>query len=638
MSQEGFKRKLAAILSADVEGYSRLMDDDEEATVRTLTSYRTAITDLVQQYRGRIIDTPGDNILADFTSVVDAVNCAVEIQRELAERNAALPDNRKMQFRIGVNLGDVIDEDGRIYGDGVNIAARVESLAEAGGICISGRAHDQVENKLGLEYEDLGKHEVKNISRPIQVYRVLSYPGAAAHRVVQAKESLGRKWRKIGLSAAAIVIVAVALGIWQFYLRQPAVEPALVEKMAYPLPEKPSIAVLPFDNMSGDPNQDYFCDGLTENMITALSKTPKMFVIARNSTFTYKGKAVKVNQIAEELGVQYVLEGSVRKEGDRVRITAQLIDALTGHHLWAEKYDRELKEIFSLQDELTKKIISSLQVKLTEGEQAYVYAKGTDNLEAYLKAMKANWLNLNGTKDGVLKALDLAEEAIDLDPNYAFAYKVLGTAHGATLWLQMSKNPRETLKRTIELHQRSVELNDSLAIAHAALGYWLMYVRQHDKAVAEGERAVILEPGSADTIHVYAAILTYAGRRKEAIPLFEEALRLNPKPPTAYLRHYGVALRDSGLYKEANAQAERAIKNEPDDLIAWVLLVSSLSLSGREEEARAAAKEVMRINPKFSVARIQKLTPHKDRAVAKRFGDGLRKAGLPEHPPKKASD
>ena len=638
MSQEGFKRKLAAILSADVEGYSRLMDDDEEATVRTLTSYRTAISDLVQQYRGRIIDTPGDNILADFTSVVDAVNCAVEIQRELAERNAALPDNRKMQFRIGVNLGDVIDEDGRIYGDGVNIAARVESLAEAGGICISGRAHDQVENKLGLEYEDLGKHEVKNISRPIQVYRVLSYPGAAAHRVVQAKESLGRKWRKIGLSAAAIVIVTVALGIWQFYLRQPAVEPALVEKMAYPLPEKPSIAVLPFDNMSGDPNQDYFCDGLTENMITALSKTPKMFVIARNSTFTYKGKAVKVNQIAEELGVQYVLEGSVRKEGDRVRITAQLIDALTGHHLWAEKYDRELKEIFSLQDEITKKIITSLQVKLTEGEQASVYAKGTDNLEAYLNAMKANWLNLNGTKAGVLKALDLAEEAIDLDPNYAFAYKVLGTAHGATLWLQMSKNPRETLKRTIELHQRSVELNDSLAYAHAALGYWLMYVRQHDKAVAEGERAFILEPGSADTIHVYAAILTYAGRRKEAIPLFEEALRLNPKPPTLYLRHYGVALRDLGLYKEANAQAERAIKNEPDDLIAWVLLVSSLSLSGREEEARAAAKEVMRINPKFSVARIQKLTPHKDRAVAKRFGDGLRKAGLPEHPPKKASD
>ena len=233
MAEEGFKRKLAAILSADVEGYSRLMDDDEEATVRTLTSYRTVISDLVQQFRGRIIDTPGDNILADFTSVVDAVNCAVEIQRDLAERNAELPEKRKMQFRIGVNLGDVIDEDGRIYGDGVNIAARVESLAEAGGICISGRAHDQVENKLGLEYEDLGKHEVKNISRPIQVYRVLSLPGAAAHRVAQAKESLGRKWRNIGFAAAAIITVAVTLGIWQFYIRRPTVEPASAENMAF---------------------------------------------------------------------------------------------------------------------------------------------------------------------------------------------------------------------------------------------------------------------------------------------------------------------------------------------------------------------------------------------------------------------
>ena len=328
--------------------------------------------------------------------------------------------------------------------------------------------------------------------------------------------------------------------------------------------------------------------------------------------------------------MQYVLEGSVRKEGDRVRITAQLIDALTGHHLWAEKYDREFKEIFSLQDEITKKIISSLQVELTEGEQAYVYAKGTDNLEAYLNAMKANWLLLNGTKDGVLKALDLAEEAVDLDPNYAFAYKVLGSAHGVSLWLQMSKNPRETLKRTIELHRRSVELNDSLAIAHAGLGYWLMYPRQHDMAVVEGERAYILEPGSADAIHLYATILTYSGRRKEAIPLFEEALRLNPKPPNTYLRHYGVALRDTGLYNDALALAERAVKNEPDDIIAWTMVVSTLSLSGREEEARAAAKEVMRINSKFSVARLQRITPHKDRAVAKRFCDSLRKAGLPD--------
>jgi len=333
MAQEGFKRKLAAILSADVEGYSRLMGDDEEATVRTLTSYRTAIADLVQKFRGRVVDNPGDNILAEFTSVVDAVNCAVEIQRDLAERNAELPDERKMQFRIGVNLGDVIEEDDRIYGDGINIAARVESLCEAGSICISGRAYDQVENKLGLEYENLGEHQVKNIERPIRVYRVLSYPGAAAHRVVQARKSLGRRWHKIGFIAAVLVVIIVAMGIWQFYLQRPSVEPASVEKMAYPLPDKPSIAVLPFENLSGDPAQEYIGDGITENIITALSKIPEMFVIARTSTSTYKGKSVKIQQVSEELGVRYVLEGSVQKAGDRIRVTAQLIDAISGHHL-----------------------------------------------------------------------------------------------------------------------------------------------------------------------------------------------------------------------------------------------------------------------------------------------------------------
>ena len=369
MADEGFKRKLAAILSADVEGYSRLMDDDEEATVRTLTSYRTAIADLVQQFRGRVVDAPGDNILVEFTSVVDAVNCAVEIQRELAERNAELPYNRKMDFRIGVNLGDVIEEEGRIYGDGVNIAARVEALTEAGGICISGRAYDQVANKLGLEYENLGEHQVKNISTPIRVYRVLSYPGAAAHRVVQAKEALGRRWRKIGFSAASIVIVAVAIGIWQFYTRRTTIEPASVEKMAYPLPDKPSIAVLPFDNMSGDPEQDYFSDGFTEQIITSLSMVPKVFVIARNSTFTYKDKAVKVQQIAEDLGVQYILEGGIQKEGQRVRITDQLIDAIIGRHIWAERYDRELKDIFALQDEIALKIISAIGAEVTSGER-----------------------------------------------------------------------------------------------------------------------------------------------------------------------------------------------------------------------------------------------------------------------------
>jgi adenylate cyclase len=374
MAPEGFKRKLAAILSADVEGYSRLMEDDEEATVRTLTSYRTAIADLVQQFRGRIVDSPGDNILAEFPSVVDSVKGAVEIQRDLAERNTELPYNRQMQFRIGVNLGDVIEEDGRIYGDGVNIAARVETMADAGGICISGRVFEQVENKLGLEYENLGEHQAKNITRPIRVYKVLSYPGVAAHKVVQARETL---------------------------------EPASLEKMAFPLPEKPSIAVLPFDNMSGDPEQDYLADGISENIISALSYIPEMFVIARNSSFTYKGKPVKVQQVSEELGVRYVLEGSVMKSEDKVRITAQLIDAITGGHMWSERYDRDLKDLFSLLDEITQAIIVALQVELTDGQQASMRYGSTQNFEAWGYAVKGMGIFYKFGKEDMARSREL---------------------------------------------------------------------------------------------------------------------------------------------------------------------------------------------------------------------------------------
>ncbi|MFC1578639.1 adenylate/guanylate cyclase domain-containing protein, partial [Thermodesulfobacteriota bacterium] len=302
MADEGFKRKLAAILSADVEGYSRLMEDDEEATVRTLTSYRSAITDLVQQFRGRVVDTPGDNILTEFTSVVDAVNCAVEIQRDLAERNTELPYNRQMLFRIGVNLGDVIEEDGRIYGDGINIAARVESLSEAGAICISGRAYDQVANKLGLEYENLGEHQVKNISTPIRVYQVLSIPGAAAHRVIRAKKIMRKKYLWAAASTIFILLIIFAGLYWKYFYLPAPMEIDSGSKMAFDLSEGPSLAVLPFDNMSKDPDQEYFCDGITENIIAVLSHIPQLMVIARNSTFAYKGKSINVQQIGHELG------------------------------------------------------------------------------------------------------------------------------------------------------------------------------------------------------------------------------------------------------------------------------------------------------------------------------------------------
>ena len=338
------------------------------ATVRTITTYRTAIAHLIEQYRGRVVDSPGDNILAEFTSVVDAVNCGVEIQRELAERNEELPENRRMQFRIGINLGDVLEEGERIYGDGVNIAARMENLAEAGGICISGTVYNAIENKIGLEYEDLGEHKVKNIDKPIQAFKVLSYPGAAAHRVVKVKRAVAKTWRNATIAVIFLLIVGVAFIIWHAYFRPPPIEPVSIDKMAFPLPDKPSIAVLPFKNISGDPEQDFLADGITESIIGTISRVSGLFVIASNSVFTYKGKAVKTQTVSEELGVHNVLEGTVQRIGNHLRVNAQLIDALTGRHLWSQKYDREMKDLFSIQDDISKEVLTALRVKLLEGE------------------------------------------------------------------------------------------------------------------------------------------------------------------------------------------------------------------------------------------------------------------------------
>jgi TolB-like protein/Flp pilus assembly protein TadD len=380
--------------------------------------------------------------------------------------------------------------------------------------------------------------------------------------------------------------------------------------------------------MSDDKSQEYFSDGLTEEIITALSKTPQLFVIASNTTFTYKGKPVKVKQVSEELGVRYVLEGSVRRAEERVRITAQLIDAQKDHHVWSERYDRELKDLFSVQDDITKNIITAVHVQLTDGERARMFAKGTSNLHAYLKTAEAQWHVNQSTKESVLRAQQLAEEAIALDPNYAHAHMTLGSVHGYFLWLGMSHSPGDSLKRSIELMQKAVALNETSGEAHSGLGYWLAMARQYDKAVAEGERGMALEPNSDRVLHHYAATLTFAGRREEAIPLFREALRLNPKPPNLYYRHFGIALRDSGQYDEAIAVTKKAIEQGPNDVMAYMVLASACQLAGREDEARAAAIELLKINPAFSLERLAQTTPHKDRAVAERFIEALRKAGL----------
>ena len=636
MAKEGFKRKLAAILSADVESYSRLMDDDEEATVRTLTSYRSAITDLVQQYRGRVVDSPGDNILAEFASVVDSVNCAVEIQRELAERNEELPDHRKMQFRIGVNLGDVIDEDGRIYGDGVNIAARVESLSEAGGICISGRAHDQVENKLGLEYEDLGKHEVKNISRPLQVYRVLSYPGAAAHRVVQARETLGRNWRNITIFAAVAVAVIGGLAFWQFYVRRPAIEPASVEQMAYPLPDKPSIAVLPFVNMSGDADQEYISDCITENIITALSYIPDMFVIARTSTSVYKGKAVQVRQISEELGVRYVLEGSVQKTGDRIRVTAQLIDAIAGHHLWADRYDREIANFFDLLDEITKQVVIELQVKLAGGEISRISHR-TANFEAWASATRAYSFIKLTTRENVAKARELFERAVKLDPQYGFAWGGLGAAHNVEAVMGWGESPQKSLKLAVEYTDKALMLDETLSCATSVKGRLYRMQGDFDQAITTGKKAIALGPSHDLPYSILSQTMLYAGRFDESITLMKKAMRLDPRYPAYCLfvlaNDYFLLNRNQEAIEAWTRLLERAQKGEFPPLFAHLGLAAAYARLERKEDASAHAEVVLKINPKFSLEYYRAFDQYKNKADFDRILVALRKAGLPDNPP-----
>jgi adenylate cyclase len=535
MAVEGFKRKLTAILSADAVGYSRLMGDDEEATIRILTEYRETITTQVNQHNGRVVDSPGDNVLAEFASVVDAARCAVETQKQIAERNADLPENRRMLFRIGVNLGDIVDEGNRIYGDGVNIAARLESLAEAGGICISGTAFDQVKGKLEVGYKYLGEQNVKNIKHPVRIYKMLLEPDAAGKIIGEKKSRLSqRKWAAVAASAI-LILLAGAFTIWNFYLRPSAVELTSEEKAAAALPEKPSIAVLPFDNLSGDADQEYLADGITENIITALSKIPEMLVIARNSVFTYKDKPIKIQQVGQDLGVRFVLEGSIRKADNQVRITGQLIDAATGHHLWAEQYDRNLEDLFAVQDEITMHIASALQVELTDGEQAQVRYRSTNNIQAWGYAVKGYSLYERITKDDNAKARELFKKAIELDPEYAWAWTMLGITYFIDTRYGWHRPREESFKKVIEYGQKAVKLDESDPDVHTLLANTHIWRKEHDEAIAMGEKSIALGPNSAENHAILGMHYRFAGRFEDSIRMTEKAIRLHPYYPDWYL-------------------------------------------------------------------------------------------------------
>jgi TolB-like protein/class 3 adenylate cyclase/Flp pilus assembly protein TadD len=627
MVTQDFKRKLTAILSADVKGYSRLMQEDEEATVRTITAYREVIGSVVQKYRGRVVDSPGDNILSEFASVIDAVRGAVEIQEELATKNAELSENRRMDFRIGVNLGDVIHEEERIYGDGVNIAARIESLADGGGICISGSAFEQVKNKLELGYEYLGEHSVKNITEPVRVYRVLMDPEAIGK--VIGEERVGpRKGQRVALAVVTVLLLIVG-GVLIWRTASPPVEVASVEKMALPLPDKPSIAVLPFDNMSDDPKQEYFSDGITEDLITDLSKISGLFVIARNSTFTYKGKPVKVQQVAEELGVRYVLEGSVRKTGDKVRINAQLVDATTGHHLWAERLDGQLGDIFALQDRFTQKIVAALAVKLTADDESLLASRGTDNVEAYDDYLRGLELQQRNTPDDLVKAVEYLKKATEFDPDFARAHAQLASAYHLIITRRWDVDLGWTDARSLRSKHLQIAMENPTPLALRTSAKFRLYRRQYEEAIDETERAIALDPNDADSYWSMGFVLTYGGRSAEAVDFFKTAMRLNPYYPGWYPYFLGVAQYCLERYEEAATSQERAFKVDPNSS-AWWLAAAYAQLGRDQEAADALAKYIEKRGWGLPLVESTfRYQPFRNQRDLDRFAEGLVKAGLP---------
>jgi adenylate cyclase len=590
------ERRLAAILAADVVGYSRLIRADEEGTIADLKALRADLIDpKLAEHNGRIVKLMGDGMLAEFASVVDAVRTAVETQVAVARHNAGLPEDKRIEFRVGINLGDVVIDGDDIYGDGVNVAARLEGLARPGGICVSDKVYEEVRDRLDLVFEDLGKQPVKNIDRPVQVYGV----------VINSRAEMSDGAGTIsGLDAAL------------------------------ELPDKPSIAVLPFTNMSGDPEQGFFSDGITEDIITALSKISNLLVVARNSTFTYKGQAVDVKQVSREQGVRYVLEGSVRKAGGRVRVTAQLIDAITGHHLWAERYDRYLEDIFAVQDEITREVVIALDVRLSSGEQARFWSSGTTNLGAWECVRLAMDLLNSGTPEGVRECLQLCEKALDLDPSYAMAWVTLaGARHHEVdvgVGLTSERSRKAALASAMDCAKKALELDPSCADAYSLLGLCHLSKGEHDQAIAMADKAVSLAPNHADILATSAVTHNKSSRPQTALELIKKAMRLSPISPAWFLWVLGTAYRLTGQADSAINAFEAATKRNADFLGIHVGLASTLGELGRVEDAKNSVSEILRLAPNFSIKTYMAGLSYRDPADLERFEEGLRNVGLPE--------
>jgi len=589
MAEDRIDRRLAAIFAGDIAGYSRLMGADEEGTLRQLKAHRKELADpKIIEHRGRIVKTTGDGMLVEFVSVVDAVRCAVDIQRGMAERNADVPADKRIQFRIGINVGDIIIDGDDIFGDGVNVAARLETLADPGGIMVSSVVHDQVRDKLSFGFEDMGEQTVKNIARPIGVHRV------------SLTESVPLATLKSG---------AVAINE-----QSPA--------------NRPSIAVLPFVNMSGDPEQEYFADGISEDIITGLSKLRWLFVIARNSSFAYKGKAVDIKRVSRELGVRYVLEGSVRKGGNRVRITAQLIDAATGNHIWADRYDGELTDIFALQDEITRKAVAAIEPSLLEAEGIRSQHRPPEDLDAWDMVMRANSQFWRLTKHDSETAIAMLRRAVQRHPDYAPAHSMLAfvlLVSRQVGWVSMEPEVNEPAA----LAAHAVELDDRDPWAHLALGYVAFTRRRTDEAVDELQRALDLNPNFAAAHGYLGFAFVLDGQSDQAILHGEQAIRMSPHDPQNAVFNVGLAAAHylAGRYNEAIVCGRKAMQQRFGLTNGHRVCIASLAQAGRINEARAALAKLQELQPENSIAWIERNIPYTPKPMAK-FLEGMRKAGL----------
>lgn len=631
MSDDGFKRKLAAILSADVKGYSRLMEADESSTVSTLKDCRKLFSENININGGRVVNAPGDSILAEFPSVISAVRCAIEIQNQMRAQNADLPDNRKMQFRIGINLGDVIESEDAIYGDGVNLAARIEALAEPGGVSISRTVYDHVHKKLKHSFEFQGEHHVKNIADPVKVYKLLTAAEGVGEHTAKRKT---RSLKVVYISVVVIIFILAAGTIFYMYTPSPEQKPASISKMAFSLPDKPSIAVLPFINMSDDPKQEYFADGMTEDLITDLSQMSGLFVIARNSTFIYKGKQVTIRRVSEELGVRYILEGSVRKAGKQVRINTQLIDATTGNHLWAKRYDGELDNIFALQDKITKKIFAALAVELSAGEREKVNLKETDSIEAYDAFLKGWEHYRKWTPEDFQKALPFFERAIKLDPKYGRAYAAIASVYtegyqSAWDWSHVVGVSAEAMPGLAGKY-----LKEALAyptpLAHQVASKWYIILLFPEEAIAAAERAIALDPNDAVGYAAMAGALIYSGKPEEAIEFVNKAIRFDPLNIANYFYTLGLAHFGMEEYQEAVSYYEKAFKLNPElGLVQRAYLIASYGYLGQEEKAivELDKPEIREVRELYDLYVKYEGAYYKNPEDKARLIDGLRKVG-----------